>query len=68
MRLTSIKWIMLVSGLLTSTMFYAVVAPGPALMLTFGAALVGPLAVFAGCLIALSRRSEAVAVRGAQTL
>ena len=40
----SIKWVMLVSGLLTSTMFYAVIAPGPALMSTFGAVLVGPLA------------------------
>jgi hypothetical protein len=40
----SIKWVMLVSGLLTGTMFYAVIAPGPALMSTFGAVLVGPLA------------------------
>ncbi|MDP3227097.1 MAG: hypothetical protein Q8N13_03860 [Acidovorax sp.] len=41
---THIKWIMLVSGALTSTMFYAVLAPQAALMSTFGASISGPLA------------------------
>ena len=40
----NIKWIMLVSGLLTCTMIYAVVAPEAALMSTFGESLKGPLA------------------------
>ncbi len=39
-----IKWIMLVSGLLTCTMFYAVLAPQAALDSTFGASLSGSLA------------------------
>ena len=41
---THIKWIMLVSGVLTCTMFYAFVAPQAALTSTFGAALEGPVA------------------------
>jgi hypothetical protein len=40
----AIKWIMLVSGILTSTMLYAAVAPQAAMRATFGAALDGPLA------------------------
>ncbi|MGH1351911.1 MAG: hypothetical protein ACRBBN_14060 [Methyloligellaceae bacterium] len=40
----SIKWIMLVSGVLTCTMIYAVIAPEAALMSTFGASLSGPVA------------------------
>ena len=39
-----IKWIMLVSGTLTATMFYAAVAPQAALVSTFGETLEGPLA------------------------
>jgi hypothetical protein len=38
------KWIMLISGILTSTMIYAVIAPQAALTSTFGATLEGPLA------------------------
>lgn len=38
------KWILLVSGLLTCTMFYAAVAPQAALLSTFGESLEGPLA------------------------
>ena len=38
------KWIMLVSGALTCTMVYAVVAPQAALQSTFGATLEGPVA------------------------
>jgi hypothetical protein len=41
---THIKWIMLVSGALTCTMFYAAIAPQAALMSTFGASISGPLA------------------------
>ncbi len=40
----SIKWIMLISGLLTCTMFYAAVAPAASLQSTFGQALDGPVA------------------------
>lgn len=40
----SIKWIMLVSGVLTCTMVYAVVAPEAMLQSTFGETLEGPLA------------------------
>ena len=40
----AIKWIMVVSGLLTSTMIYAAVAPRAALLSTFGETLDGPLA------------------------
>ncbi len=39
-----IKWIMLVSGVVTCTMVYAVVAPSAALELMFGESLNGPLA------------------------
>ena len=40
----SIKWIMLVSGILTSTMVYAAIAPEAALRSTFGEGLDGGLA------------------------
>jgi hypothetical protein len=39
-----IKWIMLVSGVLTCTMIYAAIAPQAALRGTFGQTLEGPLA------------------------
>jgi hypothetical protein len=39
-----IRWIMVVSGLLTTTMVYAAIAPEAALRSTFGEALSGPLA------------------------
>jgi hypothetical protein len=39
-----IKWIMLVSGVLTCTMVYAAFAPKAALQSTFGETLEGPLA------------------------
>lgn len=39
-----IKWIMLVSGLLTCSMFYAAIAPQAALRSTFGEELQGPVA------------------------
>jgi hypothetical protein len=52
-----IKWIMLVSGVLTFTMIYAAIAPQAALRSTFGATLEGPLAEIVvrnwGALIAL---------------
>jgi hypothetical protein len=52
-----IKWIMLVSGVLTCTMLYAAIAPQAALRSTFGATLEGPLADIVvrnwGALIAL---------------
>jgi hypothetical protein len=38
------KWIMLVSGLLTCSMFYAAIAPQAALQATFGDSLEGPVA------------------------
>jgi hypothetical protein len=41
---TNIKWIMLVSGILTCTMLYAFIAPQAALRSTFGATLEGPVA------------------------
>jgi cbb3-type cytochrome oxidase subunit 1 len=41
---SNIKWIMLVSGVLTCTMLYAAVAPQAALNTTFGDTLSGPLA------------------------
>jgi hypothetical protein len=51
------KWIMIVSGVLTSTMLYAAVAPQAALRSTFGDTLSGPLAEILvrnwGALIAL---------------
>ena len=40
----NIKWVMLVSGLLTATMIYAAIAPGAALTSTFGETLTGPVA------------------------
>ena len=52
-----IKWIMLVSGALTSTMLYAAIAPQSALHSTFGETLEGPVAEIVvrnwGALIAL---------------
>ena len=39
-----IKWVMLVSGVLTCTMLYAVIAPEAALNSTFGESLRGPVA------------------------
>lgn len=39
-----IKWVMLVSGLLTGTMFYAALAPQASLQANFGASLDGPVA------------------------
>jgi hypothetical protein len=51
------KWIMLVSGVLTCTMMFAFIAPQTALRSTFGATLEGPLAEIVvrnwGALIAL---------------
>ncbi|BDM79754.1 hypothetical protein [Acaryochloris marina] len=40
----NIKWVMLVSGLLTCTMAYAAIAPEAALMSTFGESISGPIA------------------------
>lgn len=40
----SIKWVMLVSGLLTCTMFYAVVAPEASVLSNFGQRIEGPVA------------------------
>jgi hypothetical protein len=40
----SIKWVMLVSGLLTCTMFYAVIAPDAILRSNFGQTIDGPVA------------------------
>jgi hypothetical protein len=40
----NIKWLMLVSGLLTCTMLYAAIAPAAALRTNFGDSLQGPLA------------------------
>ena len=42
--INSMKWIMLVSGGLTCTMFYAAIAPQPALQSTFGESIDGPVA------------------------
>ena len=54
---SSMKWIMLISGVLTSTMIYAAIAPDAALQSTFGETLTGPLAQIVvrnwGALIAL---------------
>ena len=51
------KWVMLVSGLLTSTMLYAAIAPQASLQSTFGTSLEGPVAEIVtrnwGVLIAL---------------
>jgi len=41
---TNMKWIMLLSGALTSTMLYAAIAPDAALQSTFGESLDGPVA------------------------
>jgi hypothetical protein len=41
---TNIRWIMIVSGVLTCTMLYAAIAPEAALRSTFGETLEGPLA------------------------
>lgn len=53
----NIKWIMIVSGVLTATMIYAAFAPEAALRSTFGETLNGPLAQVVvrnwGALIAL---------------
>ena len=53
----SIKWIMLASGVLTSTMIYAAIAPQAQLRSTFGETLEGPVAEIVvrnwGALIAL---------------
>jgi hypothetical protein len=40
----NIKWIMLVSGVVTCTMLYTVIAPSAGLQLMFGESLHGPLA------------------------
>jgi hypothetical protein len=40
----SIKWVMLVSGLLTCTMFYAAIAPHASLRSNFGQSIDGPVA------------------------
>jgi hypothetical protein len=40
----NMKWVMLVTGLLTCTMFYAAIAPAAALQSTFGQSLRGPVA------------------------
>ncbi len=54
---TNMKWIMLVSGILTCSMLYAAIAPQAALRSTFGASLEGPIAEIVvrnwGALIAL---------------
>jgi hypothetical protein len=42
--IANIKWIMLVSGALTCTLFYAAIAPQAALLSMFGATLEGALA------------------------
>lgn len=41
---TQMRWLMLVSGALTCTMFYAALAPQAALRANFGSALEGPVA------------------------
>lgn len=40
----NIKWIMLISGLITCSMFYAVINPEAALNSTFGESISGPVA------------------------
>jgi len=42
--IAKMKWIMLVTGILTCTMLYAAIAPQAALNSTFGTTLEGPLA------------------------
>lgn len=39
----NIKWIMLVTGVITCSMVFAAIAPGAALMNTFGTSMEGPL-------------------------
>ena len=55
--MSNIRWIMVVSGALTSTMVYAAISPEAALQSTFGETLSGPLAEIIvrswGALIAL---------------
>src|SRR3954466_13798439 len=55
--LSNIRWIMIVSGALTTTMIYAAIAPEAALQSTFGESLHGPVADIVvrnwGALIAL---------------
>ena len=55
--IAKMKWIMLVSGVLTCTMLYAAIAPQAALRSTFGETLEGPLAEIVvrnwGALVAL---------------
>ena len=54
----NIHWLMTVSGVLTLTMLYATIAPGAALLSTFGSTLDGPVADVVvrnwGALIALN--------------
>ena len=56
---SSMKWIMLLSGVLTSTMIYAAIAPDAALQSTFGETLTGPLAQIVVRNWARSSRSSA---------
>ena len=55
--ITYMKWIMIVSGVLTCTMLYAAIAPQETLRSTFGASMEGPLVEIVvrnwGALIAL---------------
>jgi hypothetical protein len=55
--LGGIRWVMIVSGVLTSTMVYAAIAPQAALQSSFGETLTGPVAEVVvrnwGALIAL---------------
>jgi len=44
MRATYIKWVMLVSGVMTCAGFHAAIAPDAALLANFGQTLKGPLA------------------------
>jgi hypothetical protein len=54
---SNIRWIMMVSGVLTATMVYAAIAPEAALQSQFGETLTGPLAAIVvrnwGALIAI---------------
>src|SRR5262245_1444742 len=78
---SNIRWIMMVSGVLTATMIYAAIEPEAALQSSFGETLTGPLAEVVvrnwGALIAIvgamliygafkpSARSVALVVAGA---
>lgn len=42
--MSTLQWLMIISGLLTATMLYALIAPKAALVSTFGETLEGPLA------------------------